>query len=383
MRAWVLFFSATVLALFILNAAPFAASSESITPCPPNQVCAYPGFIPEKILAKLPPVKPAVVSASSKPQYLCPVTVTQTTELTSPISDARRHPKLGVTRPHNGLDIGKPTGTPVKATAAGTVTKALYEAASGNYVVIRHAGGIESAYLHLSKFRAKAGDVVRQGDVIGEVGETGEGVTGPHLHFEMWNGNQRLRTPESICQPGAGSPSSKPAAPSSLNIAAVKIVTAAQCAKTTESQCSAIGSAQHAGRTWKTADINCVLSSVGSSYGIPASLLRAQMNQESGGRQFVGSGAGAQGYMQLIPSTAAGLGIGPDQLFDPYYNVCGGGRYLAGHLKTFGNLECALAAYNAGPGNVKQNNPDYCRSHPIAETRNYVVAITSAFARTA
>ncbi|MDP2717665.1 MAG: peptidoglycan DD-metalloendopeptidase family protein [Candidatus Micrarchaeota archaeon] len=390
MRPLAAFGILAVFAVLAVYAAPFAASAESFTPCPKTEVCAYPGFIPEKIIPKLPPVPKASVPVASSaapsasgPQYICPVTVTQAAELTSPISDSRRHPKLGVTRPHNGLDIGKPIGTPVKATAAGTVTGADYDSSTGKYVLIRHAGGFESKYFHLNRHRAKAGDVVKQGDVVGEVGETGEGVTGPHLHFEMWNGNQRLRTPEVVCQPGRTAATAPTSAPSSLNVAAVKIVTVAQCAKAAESACPAIGSAQYAGKTWKTADVNCVLSSVGASYGIPPALLRAQMNQESGGRQFVGSGAGAQGYMQLIPSTAEGLGIGASQLFDPYYNICGGARYLAGQLKTFGNLECALAAYNAGPGNVKQNNPDYCRSHPIAETRNYVVAITSAYSRAA
>ena len=83
------------------------------------------------------------------------------------------------------MDIAAPTGTPVKAPAAGIVTFAdpgLY--LTGGTVVIDHGHGISSNFLHLSKLHAKVGDVVKQGEVVAAVGSTGRS-TGPHLHWGM------------------------------------------------------------------------------------------------------------------------------------------------------------------------------------------------------
>jgi murein DD-endopeptidase MepM/ murein hydrolase activator NlpD len=106
--------------------------------------------------------------------------------ITSGFSYRRLHPVLGIRRPHLGADFGAPKGAPVVAIADAAVVSARYSAGGGNTVTLRHAGGYESRYLHLSAFGAgvRAGARVSQGQVIGRVGATGL-VTGAHLHYEL------------------------------------------------------------------------------------------------------------------------------------------------------------------------------------------------------
>ncbi len=96
-------------------------------------------------------------------------------------------------RPHNGLDIAAAEGTPVKATAKGTVIEAGEFFFSGNMIFIDHGQGIISLYAHLSRIDVKPGDSVDTGDIIGTVGQTGR-VTGAHLHFAVI-ANQTLIDP--------------------------------------------------------------------------------------------------------------------------------------------------------------------------------------------
>ncbi len=106
--------------------------------------------------------------------------------ITSGFTNARFHPILKTWRAHKGVDYGAPTGTPVRATADGTIAIAGKERGYGNIVVIQHKGVFSTAYGHLSAF-AKGlhrGSRVNQGDVIGYVGSTGM-ATGPHLHYEF------------------------------------------------------------------------------------------------------------------------------------------------------------------------------------------------------
>jgi murein DD-endopeptidase MepM/ murein hydrolase activator NlpD len=106
--------------------------------------------------------------------------------ITSGFSYRRLHPVLGIRRPHLGADFGAPKGAPVVAIADASVVSARYTAGGGNTVTLRHAGGYESRYLHLSAFGPgiRAGARVSQGQVIGRVGATGL-VTGAHLHYEL------------------------------------------------------------------------------------------------------------------------------------------------------------------------------------------------------
>ncbi|MGB0574960.1 MAG: peptidoglycan DD-metalloendopeptidase family protein [Alphaproteobacteria bacterium] len=113
----------------------------------------------------------------------------------------RRHPILGYTRMHRGVDFAAPRGTPIYAAGNGTVTYAGRKGAYGKYIRIRHNGHYSTAYAHLNGFKRgiRKGRRVTQGQVIGYVGSTGRS-TGPHLHYEVHiNGRQanplRLRLP--------------------------------------------------------------------------------------------------------------------------------------------------------------------------------------------
>ena len=97
----------------------------------------------------------------------------------------REHPIQGVVREHTGIDIGNtPTGTPVVAAADGIVTYAGWLGGYGNCVMISHGEGVVTLYGHGNKILTSVNTKVKQGDVIMEVGSTGNS-TGPHLHFEV------------------------------------------------------------------------------------------------------------------------------------------------------------------------------------------------------
>jgi len=106
--------------------------------------------------------------------------------ISSSFNPRRMHPILNTILPHTGTDYAAPTGTPVRATSDGSVTRASRYGSYGNIVIIAHAGGLETRYAHLSKFAEgiRPGTRVSQGDVIGFVGATGR-ATGPHLHYEV------------------------------------------------------------------------------------------------------------------------------------------------------------------------------------------------------
>ncbi|MBU3028041.1 peptidoglycan DD-metalloendopeptidase family protein [Zobellia galactanivorans] len=93
-------------------------------------------------------------------------------------------------RPHKGTDYAAPLGTPILATADGTVTESTRRGGNGKYVKIRHNGTYSTQYLHMKKQNVKRGQYVRQGDVIGWIGMTGN-TSGPHVCYRFWkNGRQ-------------------------------------------------------------------------------------------------------------------------------------------------------------------------------------------------
>ncbi len=103
----------------------------------------------------------------------------------------RLHPVTGKRRPHYGTDFAAPTGTPVRSVGNGVVTAARNAGGYGLLVRIRHDGGYESGYAHLSKILVRQGQRVAQGDTIGKVGSTGLS-TGPHCHYELKLGGKHI-----------------------------------------------------------------------------------------------------------------------------------------------------------------------------------------------
>jgi len=102
----------------------------------------------------------------------------------SSIFGLRRFLNVQARRPHSGLDIAAPQGTPIKSVAAGKVIESGNFFFSGNMIYIDHGKGLISLYAHMNEIKVNTGDDIRQGQIIGSVGETGR-VTGPHLHLAV------------------------------------------------------------------------------------------------------------------------------------------------------------------------------------------------------
>lgn len=116
--------------------------------------------------------------------------------------------------------------------------------------------------------------------------------------------------------------------------------------------------------------MDAIFAEAAELYGVPLNLLKAMGKAESGFNANAVSPAGAQGVMQLMPATAKSLGV--EDPFDARSNIMGGAKYISQKLKQYnGNIDLALAAYNAGSGNVAK----YGGVPPFSETRNYIARI--------
>jgi len=104
--------------------------------------------------------------------------------LSSAFSSMRTHPILHMARPHEGIDVSAPMGSPIEAPAAGVVTDAGWETGYGNTITINHGFGITTKFAHASKLLVKTGQKVSRGQRIALVGNSGL-ATGPHLHYEV------------------------------------------------------------------------------------------------------------------------------------------------------------------------------------------------------
>lgn len=119
-----------------------------------------------------------------------------------------------------------------------------------------------------------------------------------------------------------------------------------------------------------------IVATVSQQTGVEAALIHAIIARESAYKIKAKSHAGAMGLMQLMPGTARYLGLKPSQFYSPYDNVLAGARYIKEQLTNFdGNLDLALAAYNAGPGAVRK----YGGIPPYKETQKYVPIVKSYY----
>lgn len=119
-------------------------------------------------------------------------------------------------------------------------------------------------------------------------------------------------------------------------------------------------------------EIEIMAEKVSAKYGLDSALLKAVIKAESNFDSLAQSAAGAMGLMQLMPATARSLGV--KNPYDPLENIEGGAKYLKSLLNKFkGNVEIALAAYNAGPGTVEK----YGGVPPFRETISYIQKIKS------
>ena len=123
--------------------------------------------------------------AASRPA-IQPISNKDLTRRSSAFSRGRLHPILGYSRPHNGIDLSAPTGTPIYATGDGTVIKTVANSnvGFGRHVIIDHGFGFKTTYAHMNKVNVLEGSEVKRGDIIGTVGSTGLSQSS-HLHYEV------------------------------------------------------------------------------------------------------------------------------------------------------------------------------------------------------
>jgi Peptidase family M23/Transglycosylase SLT domain len=238
---------------------------------------------------------------------------------------------------HNGIDLAAHLGTAVHAAAAGTVIFAGKQSGGAVVVKIRHDDGYVTMYGHLDpSLPVKVGERVTAGETIGQVGMTGV-TTGPHLHFSLFTSGGTAIDPEPSLKAGHLPDPATLMGPSASDPAVLTQESGSAALARFDAVSSRIPYAAQ-------------IRSAAIANGVDPLLLTGLVKAESSFHVNSVSSCGAEGLTQLMPKTAASLGVAKP--FDALQNLTGGAKYLAKQLKRFGRVDLALAAYNAGAGAV-------------------------------
>ena len=222
------------------------------------------------------------------------------------------------------------------------------------------ASGMEAAQARIAEIQAQLRQLASAGTppggVVGNAGAAG--------------GFQDLVARAAAAPAASAAPATAPTgAAAPPRAAAVRTATAASSTPPTEGPAGAWARRlPEAGRPWAAA-----IQETAERHGLDPALLASLVWTESGFRPDAVSHAGARGLTQLMPATAAGMGVDPD---DPAQNLEGGARFLRAMMDRFGTVELGLAAYNAGPGRVAQAGG----IPRIPETQAYVPAVLGHYA---
>ena len=284
----------------------------------------------------------ATRSTVATTSFISPVQGATVSQPFGPTSETLEPPATinGVTYAHyhSGIDFAAPLGSNVYAAAGGTVVAAGKESDGAIVVEIRHDNGYTTLYGHLDpSLNVKVGQQVTAGQVLGKVGLTGT-TTGPHLHFGLYtNAGQAVDPSPWLTTAQAGTPATL-LTPSLTETGQLVAMSGADVLARFDAVASRIPFAAQ-------------IRQAAVANGIDPALLAGLCYEESGFNPKAVSSCGAQGLTQLMPATARGLGV--TDAFDPQQNLNGGAKYIATQMRSFGRVDLALAAYNAGPAAIR------------------------------
>jgi Peptidase family M23/Transglycosylase SLT domain len=238
---------------------------------------------------------------------------------------------------HQGIDLAAALGSTVQAAASGTVTMAGRASDGAVVVKIRHDDGYSTLYGHLDpSLQVTVGQHVEAGQALGQVGMTGN-TTGPHLHFGLYNTDGTAVDPSTWLTAGRLPDPAALMTPSAADLGGLTQAPGTQALARFDAASSRIPYAAE-------------IRAAAIANGIDPSLLAGLVYAESSFHPKSLSSCGASGLTQLMPATAASLGV--TDIWDVQQNLNGGAKYLATQIKRFGRVDLALAAYNAGPGAI-------------------------------
>lgn len=197
-----------------------------------------------------------------------------------------------------------------------------------------------------------------------QVSKTGKGIGIAEMLYETLTGGEKLQSLTSKTE--SSTVSSKNADLTSSLQSQIQNAVSTASAATNSSFLDRVSS--------RISQYDSIINEASQKYGVPTELIKAVITAESAGKSDARSSAGAKGLMQLMDGTAKSLGV--QNSYDPRENIMGGTRYLRQMLDRFGgNLEHALAGYNAGPGNVEKYNG----VPPFVETKGYVKKVANYY----